>query len=68
MQAILYAFVIYNFQVGVVLMDCQGLFDQNTNHDTIDAIVALCGLEMSKIHIVNLKGDINAADLSHLHV
>ena len=49
-------------------MDCQGLFDENTNHETIDAIVALTGLEMSKIHIVNLKGDINAADLSHLHV
>ena len=49
-------------------MDCQGFFDPIPNHETIDAIVALCGLEMSKIHIVSLKGDIAATDLSHLHV
>ena len=46
-------------------MDCQGFASKGTNQKTIDAIVALCGLEMSKLHIVNLKQD---ADLSHLRV
>ena len=49
-------------------MDCQGLYDPDSNYETIDAIVSLCGLELSKVHIINLKGEINASDLHHLEV
>ena len=49
-------------------MDCQGLYDLTSNYEAIDAIVTLCGLKMSKVHLMNIKGDINANELTHLKV
>ena len=50
------------------MLDCQGLREQDNNVDTIDAIVTVCGLEMSKLHLLNFKGDLDASDLRHLEV
>ena len=49
-------------------MDCQGLYNQDKNFETIDAIVTVCSLKMSKISILNLKGGLHAGDLKHLEV
>jgi len=50
-------------------MDCQGLFDPDEDHcKATDTLVTLFALELSNIHILNLKGDIKSTDLEHLEV
>ena len=49
-------------------MDCQGLYDPNESCEMVDAIVSLHALELSTVHIFNVKGDISAVDLQQLAV
>jgi len=50
-------------------MDCQGLFDPQDSHcRATDTLITLFALELSNIHILNLKGDIKSTDLEHLEV
>jgi len=51
------------------LLDCQGLFDPKDKHcKATDTLITLFALELSNIHIYNLKGDVHSPDLDHLQV
>lgn len=56
------------FQVGVLLVDCQGTGDNQRSDCTIDTLITYISLNISTEQILNGKGNIQSTDMFSLQV
>ena len=55
-------------QRAILLMDCQGTKDIDQSTPTLDNLIMFLGVQLSDIHILNLKGNLGADDCDRLGV
>ena len=49
-------------------MDCQGTKDIDQSTPTLDNLIMFLGVQLSDMHILNLKGNLGADDFDRLGV
>ena len=55
-------------QRGIILMDCQGNKDLLQSTPTLDNLIMFLALQLSDMHILNLRGTLGADDFERLGV
>ena len=55
-------------QRGIILMDCQGNTNLRQSSPTLDNLIMFLALQLSDMHILNLRGCLGASDFERMSV
>ena len=61
--------IVFNkFQVGVLLMDCQGTVDTTHADTALDNLIHYIGLQAATVQMVNVQNRLNTRDITGIQV